>query len=73
MEILNTQTDIKVFPRISDYFSTVWNTCWFVKDHASLRNAKLQKYINFLQGKTRKWKEKKQHFKESFIDCIFEK
>ena len=32
-----------------------------------------KKYINILWGKTEKWREKTQHFKESLIDCISEK
>ena len=58
MEILNTPTDIRVFPRTFDYFSTVWDVGCFYQDHASRRNAKLQKYINILKGKTEKCRKK---------------
>ena len=31
-------------------FSTVWHTCWFYQDHASWRNAKLQKIYQYFVG-----------------------
>ena len=31
-------------------FSTVWDTCWFYQDHASRRNAKLQKIYQYFVG-----------------------
>ena len=31
-------------------FSTVWDTCWFYEDHASRRNANLQKIYQYFVG-----------------------
>ena len=50
-------------------FSIVWVTGWFYQDHPCRRNAKTQN-ISIV---TEKWREKKQHFKESLIDSISEK
>ena len=54
MEILNTRTDIRVFPRTFDYFSTMWDVGWFYQDHTSRVNAKLQKIYQYFVGKNRK-------------------
>ena len=53
IENLNIVTDIRVFPRTFDYFSTVW----FYVNHASPQNANLQKHINISKGKTEKWRK----------------
>ena len=51
--------------------STVWDTCWFYQDHASRRDAKLQKIYQYFVWLNRKVeRKKKQHFKESLIDWV---
>ena len=45
----------------------------FIKTMQADEMQNYKKYINILWGKTEKWREKTQHFKESLIDCISEK
>ena len=70
METLNTRIDIRVFPRLSDYFSTLGMQAGFIK---AMQAEEMQNYKNisiFCRVKPKKWREKKQHFTESLIDCI---
>ena len=51
-------------------FSTVWDTCWFYQDHASRRNAKLQKISIFCRVKPKSG-EKKRNISKNHLSTVF--
>ena len=48
MEILNARSDVRVFPRTSDYFSTVCIPASFIKTMQAEEMQNYKKYINIL-------------------------
>ena len=52
-------------------FSTVWDTCWFYQDHASRRNAKLQKIYQYFVGQNRKVERKNSNISKNHLSTVY--